>query len=333
MSELRSLQAEWNALVPVAHSLGIYSGVRILRSTHENTGIGRRRVAELRARIEARQPTATAPFVAPGAQGDTFGVEIEVIMPSGLSHYGLAQAITAAGVACEAQRYNHQLITTWKVVQDGSLGSHITGAEVVSPILTGEAGFATMAKVMDAMTAAGCKITKRCGFHVHVGARRENVHFFRSLARIYRKFDAAINSVLAPSRTSNDFCHAHIINETRLEAATSIDEVTRAVGQMPGRDYIRSSYRYRKLNFCSFFQHGTVEFRQHQGSTDARKAAYWVRFCLAMVAAARRNPDLSLYNDSLDALMTLTESPTDARAYFNSRVAVFAARATSRRTA
>jgi len=327
MSELRSLQAEFNALVPVAHSLGIFSGVRILRSVHENVTVGRQRVAALRARIAARQGTSTSVAALNIRAGsDTFGVELEVILPRGMSHYALAQAITAAGVACEAQSYNHQLIAGWKVTTDGSLGSYTSGAEVVSPILSGEEGFAILTKVCDAMRVAGCKINRNCGLHVHVGARNENVSFFKSLARLYRKFDGAINSVLAPSRTNNIYAHPHHIDETRLDAAVSVDDVTNAVGQRAGRDYVRSSYRYRKVNYCSFFQHGTVEFRQHQGTVEAAKAVHWVKFCLALVATARANPDLS-GADTLTDLMNLIDASDVTRAYFNSRQAVFAARA------
>jgi Putative amidoligase enzyme len=328
MSELRSIQAEWNALVPVAHSLGIYSGVRVLRSVHENVAHGRARLAWLHARIAARQPrtaTSAAALNLSQPQGDTFGVEIELIMPQGMSRVRLAQIITDAGIACHAEGYNHRTGNDWKIVEDGSLGSRLTGAEVVSPILSGEEGFANMTKVMNAVRTAGCKVNKSCGFHVHIGARAENVQFFRHLAKIYRHFDGAINSVLAPSRAYNQFCYAHTINAAALDNAVSVDEVTRAVGQMPGREYVRSSYRYRKLNFCSFWQHGTVEFRQHQGTVEAEKATQWVKFCFGLVAAARLNAPIQ--GDTLADLMTVVGATPTQAAYFTSRQALFAQRA------
>src|SRR5262245_46547482 len=311
MPTLRELQAEWNALVPVAHSLGIYSGVRILRSVHENVQIGTQRVSELRRRIALRQPrTDTAiPYAVTGAPsvsthtGDTFGVELEVILPLGYGHSDLARAITAAGETCRAEGYNHHLTTSWKVVTDGSLGSYTSGAEVVSPVLSGDAGKASLKKVMDAMKAFGCKINRKCGFHVHVGARREQVSFFRNLARIYRRFDSAINSFLAPSRRNNSFCYTHSINETALEQATTVHAITRGVGQQPGLSYVRTHWRYRKLNFCSFWQHGTVEFRQHQGTVEFEKADRWIDLCLAMVSRAREGVDLTGTVDTVDSLM------------------------------
>ena len=327
MSVLREIQSEYNALVPLAHSLGIFSGVRHLTTTHESIAVGRRRLAELHRRIALRQPqTMTSVAALTGTQSDTFGVEIECLLPAGMSHHALAAAITAAGVACHAEGYNHITGSDWKVVTDGSLGSYVTGAEVVSPILSGEAGFLAMKIVMDAVRLAGCKINRKCGFHVHVGARNENVQFFKSLARIYRKFDSAVNSVLAPSRANNPYAHAHVINQAALDAATTIDAVTLAVGQRPGAQHVRGVSRYRKLNFCSYYQHGTIEVRNHQGTVEANKAAQWVRFCLALVAVARTNPSLVLVEDNLEALISLLGLDATQAAYWRSRQTFFATR-------
>lgn len=44
--------------------------------------------------------------------------------------------------------------------------------------------------------------------------------------------------------------------------------------------------RYYKVNFMSFAQHGTIEFRQHEGTTDPRVIVAWVEFVLALVRAS-----------------------------------------------
>lgn len=51
-------------------------------------------------------------------------------------------------------------------------------------------------------------------------------------------------------------------------------------------NFIRSCFRdrYRKINFMSFIQHGTVEFRQLEGTLDEVKVAHWINFCLTFVS-------------------------------------------------
>lgn len=44
--------------------------------------------------------------------------------------------------------------------------------------------------------------------------------------------------------------------------------------------------RYMAVNLASYARHGTVEFRQHSGSTNAAKVANWVTFCLHFVNKA-----------------------------------------------
>ncbi|HEX4439876.1 MAG TPA: amidoligase family protein, partial [Thermoanaerobaculia bacterium] len=50
--------------------------------------------------------------------------------------------------------------------------------------------------------------------------------------------------------------------------------------------------RWVALNFTARWRHGTVEFRQHSGTVNARKIVAWARFCVAMVEAARKNPTI-----------------------------------------
>jgi hypothetical protein len=51
---------------------------------------------------------------------------------------------------------------------------------------------------------------------------------------------------------------------------------------------IRYTYgtRYRKLNIESYVTHGTVEFRQHQGTTNAAKIINWIKLTQAIVERA-----------------------------------------------
>lgn len=325
MSVLRQLQTEWNTLVPQAQSRGL-RGVREVRlypqGLHERITHRRARLEWLRRELNL---TTALSAVTPEAGAFTFGVELECIVPHGRTLGELARAIANTGLDCRHEVYNHTPRPWWKVVTDGSLGDYNHGAEIVSPAsppLVGDDGLAQLRKVCAAATAFGCRVTKKCGLHVHIGARGESIEFFKSLVRLYATAEPVIDSFLAPSRRAdeNTYCQPVRVNHAALDVAVTLDDVTRAMGQTPGAAYARNSSRYCKLNLQAFAQHGTVEFRQHQGTVESDKAENWVRLCLRMALASRKGaPPVN----TLEALLaTIGASETESR-YFMSRVAYF----------
>jgi hypothetical protein len=306
MPTLRGLQAEWNRLVDEARPLGIY--VRPIRSLHESIEHGTRRVSLLSARIASRRARlrgTTAP-ITPAALPAvlTFGVEIECYV-AGRTREEVALAITAAGVECRAESYNHQRRPAWKVVTDNSVAG---GMELVSPVLSGEAGFQSLQTVCRVLGELGATVRRTCGLHVHVGVHSGSPAFFRRIHQIYAGHEAAINSVLSPSRRANGFCRAmpdHINTYTHQP--------------------LDMSARYGRVNFQSFWRHGTVEFRQHQGTVEFTKIAAWVRFCQAIVRLAGSDADLPVAQD-IDGLTRDLGLSTQDTAYFNSRARHFATR-------
>ena len=219
----------------------------------------------------------------------TFGVELEVIMPrnndSDPGRTALAEALTAAGAQARSESYNHTTRPYWKLTTDGSIG--YINSEVVSPILLGEDGFHQLKIAVDAIDTFGCRVNRTTGLHVHVGARErfgQQVGFFKELVRTYAKFESTLDSLVAPSRraTNNTYCGPVRWHE-RIEAATNINELRRAYG----------GNRFVKLNLEAFTAHGTVEFRQHQGTTNAQKVENWVKLCLRLVAHAAKNTEMA----------------------------------------
>lgn len=310
MPTLRQIQIEWNALVPQAQARGI-RGVRILRSTHENLSLGMSRLAWLRAQLE---PVS--------ADGQTFGVEIECILPRGQSRNDLERELSLVGIHVRVEALNHTTGSNWKITTDGSLGDYNQGIELVSPALSGEEGFAQLRKVCQVLTALRAKVTRRCGFHVHVGARNRNVGFFKNLVKLYSRFEPVIDSVMAPSRRgyANSFCAPVRVSEQIWNSATTIEQVARSIGQTTRRD----STRYKKLNLNAYWQHGTVEFRQHQGTVEVLKIENWVRFCLRITAKASE-AELPQPNEyTLDTLLTTIGATQVERDYFTRRQAAFA---------
>jgi len=310
--------AEFNALVPRAQELGLR-----VRTRAEWRG-GR---AAIQARLDELR-RSIAQFAAPSLVGDEnrfFGCEFEFHMPRGMDRHTLAARLTAAGIPARVTRYDDKSVSaSWKVTTDGSLGNYSTGTELVSPKLAGPTGFEAVRKALKTLTDLGCKINRQCGFHVHVGVRQDGTYrgeqlgFFKNLAHLYRKFEPALDSIVAVSRRgrSNTWCGPVEFSDRDVEHAASIDEI----GRM---GFARN--KYRKVNFATYWRQGTIEFRHHQGTLNALTATKWISLILRIVEAASKKSlgDITSLPDDLASLLSLVGADEDLT-YFSGRVTTLA---------
>lgn len=251
-------------------------------------------------RMERRdQPTARTKDTAM-TSNRTYGVELEIIHPSQPCDMDeVARIITAAGVACVAERYNHTTREHWKVITDGSVHNtnSQSGCEVVSPVLAGEAGLAVLATVCNALQAAGYTVNKTCGMHVHVGASDLTVAKVKTLVKTWLKYEDSLECLVAESRRGQAmFCKSNVQTVTGRRYTSDdaqnviiCEEAFAKIDACTTLDAIRSLFRsdrYHKLNLESLWRHRTVEIRLHQGSVNATKACEWVRLCVGMVEGA-----------------------------------------------
>lgn len=205
----------------------------------------------------------------------SFGIEIEC---KGITMQVACEAIRAAGVECNVEGYNHTTRPQWKIVTDASVAG---GFEVVSPILSGQDGLAQVQRVSDALVNAGAKIEKDCGFHVHVDARDLNGPTIANILTRYAKYEAQIDAFMPKSRRENNnrFC------QSVMGLAAEFENVAPTAS---ASDVCRRMYnRYYKLNLTAFVRHGTVEFRQHSGTVEARKMIPWIIFCVNFVETSK----------------------------------------------
>lgn len=222
-----------------------------------------------------------------------FGVEIEIV---GTTIPRVQDALSAAGIVTQSQEYNHRTAPTWKIVPDGSLTPG--GFEVVSPILSGEAGLAQVRAVAAAIIAAGGKVDQSCGFHVHVNARDLAIDSLVHIAARYNRFEEEINRFMPRSRRESRYCRSL----SDLFMNHSIERILRG-----GTNYLGHLDRYHKVNLAAFARHGTVEFRQHSGTVNAEKMEKWVRFCLAFVESS-----IVVRQPEPDAVPVVPAAPTAA---------------------
>lgn len=210
----------------------------------------------------------------------TFGIEIEAF---GLTQNQVAQALRAAGINAEVQAYNHNTQRCWKVITDGSIQG-ANGFEVVSPVLQGEAGLEEVRVAMNALQAAGAKVNKSCGFHVHFGANDMGLQQFKNLFKNWVRNEDIFDAMMPESRRDsiNLYCKSVLCRFSGANRTERINNAFAAIDSATTLDElytnVTSRDRYFKLNLLSFWRHGTIEVRHHSGTVEADKVCNWVLF-------------------------------------------------------
>lgn len=198
-----------------------------------------------------------------------FGIEMEI---AGINRETALAALRAVNVKVKSEGYNHTTRNHWKLVSDASVRG---GFEVVSPILTGEAGLAEAEIVARALDDAGATVNSTCGLHVHFDASDLNVNALKNILRRYAAHEAEIDAFMPKSRRGNENTYCKSIRgfvQGRLEDAASIQDLV-----------ARQHDRYFKVNLQSLGRHGTIEFRQHSGTVNAARIVNWVRFLAGFI--------------------------------------------------
>jgi hypothetical protein len=223
----------------------------------------------------------------------TFGVELEIVVPFSVTE--LSRKLTAAGVPCESLGYSHTVTSGWKVVTDSSVPNTggYDGMELVSPILKGADGLKMVEKVVGLLLKWGCNVTRSCGTHVHVDGRDLGLDGFKQLVQVHAKYEGTMDKLVAENRQEdNQYCQSNrwqgldVLIE-KVERATTIEEVAKASNAVRyGEINTQYGSRYRKLNLQSYWRQGTVEFRQLQGTLDAKLLVNWIKMAVAMVEGA-----------------------------------------------
>lgn len=208
-----------------------------------------------------------------------FGIEIE-FYGLGNSPQDVAAALTDSGMEnVRGERYNHTTRRHWKVVTDRSV---YDGCELVSPPLKfNQENLTKVKEVFGYLNANSCYVDSRCGMHVHVDASfvanwsaSIQEKFFQFLLKCFQKHEEKFDSFVKNNRrlSNNSYCYS-----------------------MQGTEYrnVRSD-RFRKLNFAAYARHGTIEFRQFQGTMNGDAAVAWITLCVTFLANVRKQFEMQL---------------------------------------
>jgi hypothetical protein len=227
-------------------------------------------------RIRARRQILDGPVAATFAFTRSFGVEIEMF---NVGRERLVSELRAAGIAIEAEGYNHTTRAHWKIVDDGSVrGSD--ALELVSPVLRGADGLEQLRKVCATLKRLNAKINRTCGLHIHFGTDdfRDDSRVWKNLFHNYATLEPLIDGFMPASRRANNntYCRSLRVHGLagKLDRATTLQELERAV---------TGASRYFKVNVQAYWRHRTVEFRQHSGSIEFEKISNWLHFLARMI--------------------------------------------------
>ncbi len=227
--------------------------------------------------------------------GRTFGIELEVY---GTSRERILTEMRRIGIQVESESYNHNTRGYWKIVSDASI-SGAEGNEIVSPVLRGMDGMEQVKKVCLALNRAGAKVNTSCGFHVHFGANDLSIANFKALFQSYIELETEMDEIMPESRRKNNntYCKSLLSIANSKAAAIAKIKASQTINQMA---LAFAGSRYFKLNIQSYQRHGTIEFRQHSGTTQFSKVKNWILICARMIEFSRQNGATNNLNQFLN---------------------------------
>lgn len=231
----------------------------------------------------------------------TFGVEIECLVPVA----AMREAAERNGMPYNYEGYNHiDNSHYYKFVSDSSIVGQ-NPIECVSPVLTGKDGIKSLENCCKSLNEAGAQVNRSTGLHVHIGAQNISEEAYCNVFKNYQKLEKVIDTFMARSRRGNSSQWCRTLERMDYTGCSTRRSVYEAM----------NGNRYFKVNPCSYSRHKTIEFRQHQGSTDFEKISNWVSFCAKLVAWSRKNV-LQEEIESIDEIPFLTKKE---KTFFKSR--------------
>ena len=188
------------------------------------------------------------------------------------------------------------------------------GHELVIAPCAGDKFLESTATLYRLLTTHHAEVNETCGFHVHIDGRDLSWVQIRQLAKVYTQYEREIYGLLPLHRENNQyskigkselFAIAQAKSKNEIYTALYFKDVVRDVftrvsrdphvppptippEPMHGnarylythkRDKYRGNTRYSGLNLNSYCHRGTIEWRQHQGTTAIADLIFWPLFC------------------------------------------------------
>lgn len=248
------------------------------------------------------------------AKKQTIGVEVEMNNITRREAARLAAEFFGTGrYEYTARRNGYQAWSAW--MQDGrewkfQTDSSILGpvshqCEMVTPILTYD-DIETLQELVRILRKAGARsdATRRCGVHIHIGAKGHTPQSLRNLANIMASHECLIAEALDLDRgRMNRYCRTvdpNFLKQINKKKPDTMAELADIWYRSQDADYGRSQHynesRYHMLNYHATFTKGTVEFRLFQFDAPANgklnglhagQLKAYIQLCLALSQLAK----------------------------------------------
>lgn len=232
---------------------------------------------------------------------------------------------------------------TWISESDSSITNNIgrgISHEVISPIMVGQPGLATVRRVMKAMYKAGARTNGSTGTHLTVGVRNSSARVRRMSAgnlaqRIGRLVDAydwfyegAFCRLVSPTRRNG----APEIRALMRQGIISNDyggQRIRYDGYIPNTFGTGTKDHYQRMiqngvgrgcvNLGGFVEHGVIEFRQHNGTLNGHDISNWAGLMQKLISWTVNDEhinngcDIRSFPPTLNGLMDMLNIGSDLR--------------------
>ncbi len=221
----------------------------------------------------------------------------------------------------------------WVTETDSSLSCHRTGltAEIVSPILHGQAGLAHARRIMKAVSRVGAKVNKTCGTHVTMGVANCSARFVRMGAAAKAKVAGKI--IEATDYFWSAFCQ--LVSKSRRTSGYAVrplhghyDCRTNRFG-MAAKSYyqdklhLMTNGKYCAVNISSFRSAGIIEFRMHNGTLNGQKISNYAMLMHRLISWACNGNDVDFRNftPDFDGLCEMINVNSQLRTALEARIA------------
>lgn len=214
--------------------------------------------------------------------------------------------------------------TKWSICYDKSIKPNednpmSTMLELVSPILTGQAGLNDLEHTYTVISDIVCmRLNASMGLHVHVETK-ESEYSLESMISICQQFaiyEEVIDKFLHQSRRSgSDQSHSYF-QSNKLAIMSSCNTFVGALARLASCESRKELYRvmnpgdrarYHKLNLQNLKtgRQPTIEFRQHHATRNLKEVKAWVRFCILFTTnAAKMDPVPDEVQPTFESLFT-----------------------------
>jgi len=196
------------------------------------------------------------------------GVECEV---ENLEDFHMGRCESSIGTA----------LKDWSATGDGSLGRG--GVEFISSPLNGDRLYKSINALSRYLRTTHASVESTCGLHIHVNGMDLYWEELKCILYVARKIEPLLYAMQPETRRGSSWCRSMRLSKRGIDNIHSNEDFVDIWydGEVSSEKYHDS--RYHGLNLHARVYLGTVEFRYHTGTINARKMRCWAEICTAIV--------------------------------------------------